>query len=104
MTGYFWPSPDQDRRKGQSFEHHLLRVKDLEEAVTKEIITDIIPVAQSPLAARTQRALTFSLDLTTDVNNILISHETSYAASCSGKSDDLVITRAKFGSLGLNFY
>ena len=27
VTGYFWPSPDQDRRKGQSFEHHLLELK-----------------------------------------------------------------------------
>ena len=71
MTGSFWPSLDQDRNTGQSFELHLIAVKDLEEVVTKEIITDFVPVAQSPLAARTQRALTFSLDLTTDVNNIL---------------------------------
>ena len=70
MTGSIWPSPDQDRNTGQSFELHLIAVKDLEEVVTKEIITDFIPVAQSPLAARTQRALTFSSDLTTDVNNI----------------------------------
>ena len=70
MTGSFWPSPDQDRNTGQSFELHLMIVKDLEEVVTKEIITEIVPVAQSPLAARTQRALTFSLDQTTDVNNI----------------------------------
>ena len=48
--------------KGQSFELHLLAVKDLEEVVTKEIITDFIPVARSTLAARTQRALTYSSD------------------------------------------
>ena len=70
MTGSFWPSPDQDRNTGQSFELHLMIVKDLDEVVTKENITEILPVAQSPLAARTQRALTFSLDQTTDVNNI----------------------------------
>ena len=65
-------------------------VKDLDKVVTKGNITAFIPVAQSPLAARTQKALTFSSDLTTDVNNILISHETIHAASCSGQSDDLV--------------
>ena len=70
MTGSFWPSLDQDRNTGQSFELHLMIVKDLDKVVTKGNITAFIPVAQSPLAARTQRALTFSLDLTTDVNNI----------------------------------
>ena len=70
MTGSTWPSLDQDRNTGQSFELHLIAVKDLKMMITKEIITENVPVAQSPLAARTERALTFSLDLTTDLNNI----------------------------------
>ena len=70
VTGSFWPSLDQDRNTGQSFELHLMIVKDLDKVVTKGNITAFIPVAQSPLAARTQKALTFSSDLTTDVNNI----------------------------------
>ena len=44
------------------------------------------------LAARTQRALTFSSDFATNVNNILNHTRQVHAASCSGESDDLVIT------------
>ena len=70
VTGSFWPSPDQDRSKGQSFELHLIAVKDLKLNVTIGKISQILPVARSTLAARTQRALASNSDLTTNVNNI----------------------------------
>ena len=78
--------------------HPVFAVKDLEEVVTKENITEIVPVAQSPLAAST-----FSSDLTTDVNNILISHKTIHAESCSGQSNDLVITTTLSSHTGLGW-
>ena len=92
MTGSFWPSPDQDRRKGQSFELHLLIVKDLKLNVTKGRYHSFHTCCPIHAGCQDPESTDIQLRFDNRRKQYSISHETSHAASCSGQSDDLVIT------------